>query len=411
MTKTIAIIEPCFFGVGYVEAAYARGYKIIAIVSSIENPKKYGYDKMYSDLIVADIRDSDLIIKAIESYPNKNKIDAILPGCSYVGEIGAVVADHFGFINVGVEAAMNGRFKDRARTAFDNAKIPNARFATVTNFDEAVGVVEKIGYPLIVKPTNCDCSQNVVLIKDEGALKKTFGDLQNFTTSYLDFKVRRLFLLEEYIDGPEFSVELFLLDGKPIFSSVTEKNTTPPPYFTELTHVVPTSVYKDKVGMLTDAAVNAQNAIGMYNGPSHVELRISLRGPIVMEINPRPAGGRIAQDLLINAYGVNIFEVGLDFFLGQRPVINKTKNMASALTNLIVKKPGKVKKIAGLDNVDKMPFIVKKLIKVKPGDVVYPPTNNDNRYGYIISAAPTPEAAKQAVLDAINCIRIEYEDA
>jgi len=35
-----------------------------------------------------------------------------------------------------------------------------------------------------------------------------------------------------------------------------------------------------------------------------------------MEINPRPAGGRIAQDLLINAYGVNVYDAGLDFFRG-----------------------------------------------------------------------------------------------
>ena len=60
--------------------------------------------------------------------------------------------------------------------------------------------------------------------------------------------------------------------------------------------------------------------------------------------------------------------------------------------------------------VDKMPFIVKKLIKVKIEDILYPPTSNDNRYGYIISTAPTPEDAKKAVLDAMGTILIELEN-
>lgn len=406
MKKRIVIIEPCFFGLGYVEAAHARGYEVVPVVSSKDNPKIFGYEGKFHDLILADIRSVDSIIGAIESYPEKDRVDAIMPGCSYVGDIAAVVAEHFGKINVGIEAAKKGRYKNLARSAFDEAGIPNAKFATVTNFTEAKKAAEVMGYPLIVKPTNCDSSQNVMMIGNEKELVEAFHVLDEFKTSYLDFDVKRLFLIEEYIVGPEFSVEIFLSNGEPIFSSVTEKETTPPPYFAELMHVVPTSVHKDKVELLTKAGVKAMKAIGLANGPSHVEMRLSSRGPIIMEINPRPAGDRIAQDLMINAYGVNIFDLGLDFYLGLPVHVNRTKKMSSALATLVVNKSGKVKEILGFDAVDNTPGIVKKLIKVKPGDMVYPPTNNDYRYGYIISVADNSETAKNAVQDALKRIKI-----
>ena len=83
-----------------------------------------------------------------------------------------------------------------------------------------------------------------------------------------------------------------------------------------LGHVVSTSIHVDKKKLLTNSAINFLNAIGLHDGPAHVELRLSEKGPVLMEIDPRPAGGRIAQDLLINAYGVNVYDAGLDFFRG-----------------------------------------------------------------------------------------------
>jgi len=406
---SIALIQPSYYGLGYIDAANARDYEVIAITSSEEDPKKFGYVGKYKDLIVADIRDVDSIISAIDHSPYKNKLNALIPGCSYVTDIAAKVAEHYGLVSVGYEAAYRARYKDETRKAFESAGLLNAKFAAVTNFDEAREAANKIGYPVIVKPTNCDCSQNVTYIKDENDLLDIFVKFRDFKTTYHNFNVRRIFLVEEYVTGPEFSVEIFMYKGEPIFASVTEKFTTEPPYFAELAHVVPTSKNQAKVPILIDCAVKAMKSVGLLNAPSHVEMKLSPRGPIIMEINARQGGDRIAQDLLINAYGINLFDIGLDLYTGLPAKAKPTKKMASAIAFLTVKKAGRVRNIIGLDKVGNMDAIITQAIKLKTGDHVEPPTCSDERYGYLISVAKTPEEAKQIVFNAIDSIKIEYE--
>lgn len=404
----IGLIEPSFYGLGYIDAAYNRGYEIISIVPSKDDPQKFGYEDKHKDLIIADIRDPESIINAIEKSPYKNKFTAIIPGCSYVSDIGAIVAERFGCRNIGVIAADKARYKDKTRIALEEAGLPNAKFAIVKNYEEAKSAVHKVGYPIICKPTNCDCSLYVALVENEESLSKYFTELSCFKTTYYDFKVRQVFLIEEYIDGPEYSIELFLDDKKILFASVTEKIKTEPPYFIELGHVVPTTVDQELTDTYINSAVDAVKALGLHSGAFHVEMRMSSRGPIVMEINARQAGDRIAQDLIINAFGINLFDACLDYYCGLHIELKQNKKKASAIAYLVAEKKGKVKSIKGIKELDSIPEIVTKNITVKKDDIVYPPINTDYRYGYIISVASSPKEAKQIVFDAIKSIEIEY---
>ncbi|MGY4761699.1 ATP-grasp domain-containing protein [Paenibacillus caseinilyticus] len=59
------------------------------------------------------------------------------------------------------------------------------------------------------------------------------GRIASFKVTYMDFEVREEYLIEAYLEGPEFSVELFVRDGEAAFSAVKEKATSPLPYFVE----------------------------------------------------------------------------------------------------------------------------------------------------------------------------------
>ena len=408
--KTIALIEPCFYGLGFVDAAFEAGHKIVSIVSDEGNPKKYGYEGKYHDLIKADIRDADAIIKAIKDSPYNGKFDAILAANDYVVHIAAKVAETFATRHVPYSAVIKARLKDETRKALLEKNLPNAKFAIITNFEEAGKAAKDIGYPVIFKPTDGACSQNVFLIEDQKELAKVFDTVSGFNESYLNFKPRKRFLVEEYIIGEEFSVELFMLNGKAVFSSVTEKIKGEPPFFAEIAHVVPTSVHTDKIGLLTKAAEDYMNALGLRDACSHVEMRLSSRGPIIMEINPRPGGDQIARDLLINAFGVNFFSATIDWHLGNRVDIKPKKNSASAIVFLTAGKAGNIKAINGVEEAVNIPGIIKSLIKAKVGDLVRPPESSDDRYGYLISVAKTPKEAKKIAFNAVDSIKFEIAD-
>jgi biotin carboxylase len=403
----VALIEPCFYGIGFVDAAFEMGCDIISVVSDRDNPKTYGYDGKVKDLIVADIRNMESIVDAIEASPYMGNLDAIVPANDYVVHIGAMAAERLNLKHIPPSSVIKARLKDETRKALQASGLANARYATATNFEEARDAAERIGYPVVVKPTDGACSQNVSLVRTEDELRLACDVLESFDESYLGFRTRKVFLVEEYIDGDEFSVEVFLNGGKVAFASVTEKIKSKPPHFVEFAHVVPTSTMGDKSGELIDAAARYLKALGLEDGAAHVEMRQSPRGPIVMEINPRPAGDRISQRLLINAFGVDVFAATIDWHLGNPVRVEARKNAASAIAYLTAKRDGFVKSIGGLDTLSSIEGIVESSIKVKPGDPVKAPKSSDDRYGYVISIGKTPAEAKRIAHEAIDAIELE----
>lgn len=404
--QTIGLIEPCYYGLGFVDAAFEAGYKIITITSDKDNPRKYGYEGKFYDLIKADIRDANSIINAIKNSPYNDKLDIILAANDYVTAIAAKVSEAFATKHIPYSAVIKARLKDETRKALRDCNLPNARFTEISNLEEAKKAANNIGYPVILKPTDGACSQNVFLVNNQNELIGAFNKLSNSKKSYLDFKVRRKFLVEEYIDGDEFSVEIFMLNGKAAFASVTEKIKGQLPFFVEVAHIVPTSVHTDKISILTKAAEDYMNALGLKDGCSHVEMRLSPKGPIVMEINPRPGGDQIARDLLINAFGINLFSAIIDWHLGNSVDVKPKKNLASAIAFLTTSMVGKIKAISGVEKAMNTHGVVKCLVKAKIGDFVKPPESSDDRYGYVISVGKTPNEAKQTAYAALEQIKL-----
>lgn len=407
--KIVALTEPSFYGVRFARAAYELGHKVVAIVSSTENPKKYGYEGFYHDLLVADIRDAESIYNAIRNSEYDGKLDALIPATDYASHLTANVAERLNLRGIPYEAALRARNKDLARQAYEEHGVPSARYKKVKTLKEAEEAAEDIGYPVVLKPTNCASSQGVYFINNPVDLKEAFANLINFKVSYMGFKVREEYLIEEYIDGQEFSVEIFLKEGEPLFASVTEKVTSPLPYFVEVLHTVPTSVEKDKEKEIIDTAISALKAIGIFNGPSHVEIKLSNSGPRIIEVNGRPGGDQIASDLLVQAFGIDIFKATINYYLDDPIDLQPKWNRAAAIAYLTAERDGIVAKITGLEGLRDNDAIVRFHITVQPGDRVTVPRSSDDRLGYIITAANTPKEAKEAALKSVNDIKITYE--
>ncbi|MFC4101387.1 ATP-grasp domain-containing protein [Paenibacillus xanthanilyticus] len=407
-SKIVAFVEPSFYGVSFAKAAHAQGHKVVAIVSSVDNPALYGYEGIYHDLLVADIRDEQSIYDAIAGSVYYGKLDALIPATDYASHLTARVAERLGLRGVPYEAALRARNKDLARQAYEAHGVPGAKYEKVATFEEAARAAIAIGYPVVLKPTNCASSQGVYFIHGEPELREAFEELRQFKVTYMDFKVRDEYLIEEYIDGQEFSVELFLQEGQPAFAAVTEKLTSPLPYFVEVLHTLPTSVHRDREADLIATAVQAAGAIGITGGPSHVELKLSRTGPRIIEVNGRPGGDQISSDLLVQAFGIDVFAATVRFYLGEQAQLSPIRHRASAIAYLTAEREGIVEHVAGVAELAESPFLVKANISVQPGDQVVTARSSDDRLGYVITVADTPEEAKQAARALIASIAIDY---
>ncbi|OAB43108.1 ATP-grasp domain-containing protein [Paenibacillus antarcticus] len=406
--KIVAFVEPSFYGVSFVRAAYEQGFKIIAIVSSDENPVKYGYEGIYHDLIIADIRDEDALFEAITNSEYHNKLDALIPATDYASHLTAKVAQRLGLKGVPYEAALKSRNKDLAREAYAAHDVPSAKFKKVKTYEEAALAAEEIRYPIVLKPTNASSSQNVFFINSSTELKQAMAEIIGFKETYMNFKVREEYLIEEYLDGQEFSVELFLQDGNPIFSTVTEKTTSPLPYFVEIVHTLPTSVYSERGEDIINTAVSALRAIGLINGPSHVEIKLTDDGPRIIEVNGRPGGDNISSDLLIQALGFDIFKATVSYYLDLPIDIHINHNRAASVAYLIADKDGTVSNIRGLEHIDNHENVIRSHFSVQLGDQISVPKSSDDRLGYVITVGSTPIEARESAVALIRNIELIY---
>ncbi|MNO47023.1 Alanine-anticapsin ligase BacD [compost metagenome] len=406
--KTVAFVEPSFYGVSFARAAFEQGHEVISIVSSTDNPRKYGYEGIYNDLIVADIRDEESLYQAIIHSPHADRLDALIPATDYASHLTARVAERLGLRGVPYEAALKSRNKDLAREAYAEHDVPSAKFKKVRTFEEAAAAAEEIGYPVVLKPTNAASSQNVYFISNVTELQKAIDIIVEFKVTYLDFQVREEYLIEEYLEGPEFSVELFLREGEPIFSAVTEKITSPLPYFVEIVHTLPTPSYVDQEQEIAQTAIKALLAIGITNGPSHVEVKLTGKGPRIIEVNGRPGGDNISSDLLVQAFGINIFEATVNYYLDNPIDLHKKHHRAASIAYVTADREGIFERIEGLEEVSQHANVVRSHVHVSAGDAISIARSSDDRLGYLITTGDTAQEAKELALTLVASLKVIY---
>ncbi|KIL07066.1 ATP-grasp domain-containing protein [Clostridium botulinum] len=408
LNKRILFIEPSFYGVNLVKAAKELYCEVVVIVSSDQNPIIYGYEGLYDDLLVCDIKSIDSIYKTIIKSKYYKNFDALIPGYDYVTAATAKVSELLDIKGTSYQATLTARNKDMARDIFLKNNVPSAKYAVITNYTDALKASNLIGYPVVLKPTNAAGSQNVSYIKDEDSLLKAFNKISKFKTSYLGFSVRQEYLIEEYLIGPEFSVELFLNEGSIEFAEITEKHTSDLPYFVERLHIFPSSICQEVRDNIIDVAKKAVFFIGIQNGPTHVEIKYTNEGPKIIEVNGRPGGDNITSDLIINSYGINIYKETIKMYLSEPLDMEKKNDIASAIGYILSEKKGKVKTITGLENLPNDKNVTRYQIDVKENYEVNISRSSEERLGYIIITAETSKEAKNKIEKLLKEIKITY---
>ncbi|MEU4333467.1 ATP-grasp domain-containing protein [Micromonospora lupini] len=185
-----------------------------------------------------------------------------------------------------------GRCRDKAaqRTALA-AQPYSLRFAECHDVESAVAAAANLGDDVVVKPRLGSGSEGVRACNGPDEVARWAARLLSVTHNERGLPVEPGILVEERVHGPEFSVEI--LDG--VVCGVTAKHLGAPPSFVETGHDFPAPLPARDVVALSAAARHACDATGLTTGPAHVEVRLTRRGPVLIEINPRLAGGMIPQ--------------------------------------------------------------------------------------------------------------------
>lgn len=320
-------------------------------------------------------------------------LPAVLAACAELSPAGVTSSSEY-FVGTAAEAARAlglphpdpdavraCRDKPTQRARLAAAGRPGPAFAAAGSPTAAATAAARIGFPVVVKPVSGSGSIGVRRCADAAAVTAAAGAILAGTAG-TGLPAQAAVLVESYLDGAEFSVETF--DDRVV--GVTGKHLGPEPAFVETGHDFPVA---DPGGALGAAAVAALRALGLGWGAAHTELRLTAAGPVVVEVNPRLAGGLIPR-LVQEATGIDLIALLVARAAGGRPVPAPTRSQSASIRFLVATAAGRLGGVHGLAAARAVPGVVEVGTTAPVGQEVLVRGSFQDRLGYVLAAGPDP---------------------
>ncbi|MEU9288293.1 ATP-grasp domain-containing protein [Streptomyces sp. NPDC048275] len=235
----------------------------------------------------------------------------------------ARLARALGLSSPSVEVMRACRNKATARTLYARHGVPSAASMRARTLLEAGLATMTLGLPAVIKPAAFAGSIGVIRVDQPEELPAAFAFASaSASRSREDTGV----LVEEYLDGPEVSVECVTHRGVTTAVAVTRKHLGPAPYFDETGHTVDAA--DPLLAQVAPAAAAAVKALGITDGVQHVELRLVDGRPRLIEVNAR-IGGDMIGHLVRLATGIDLPRVAADLACGRAPDLTPTRSGAA----------------------------------------------------------------------------------
>jgi len=221
----------------------------------------------------------------------------------------AMVARKLGMPGTPLSVVQNTRDKTRMRRALEAKGLGQVRFRACATLAEAHEFFAGLDGSMIVKPVMGTGSDGVSRVDTAGQLAQSWrlaGGARAFGGV----------LCEEFIDGPEVSIEAYLVDGQFVPVAITDKMTDA--NFLEIGHSQPTLLSASMQERIFSATGEILLALGITSGVTHTEMRLSSKGPVLIETHTRMGGDHI-NVLTEETTGVDFGEIHVALALGEKP--------------------------------------------------------------------------------------------
>ncbi|MFE9255792.1 ATP-grasp domain-containing protein [Streptomyces sp. NPDC006879] len=312
-------------------------------------------------------------------------------------EIAGRINDLFGLGGTGHEPARLLRDKLAMRRHLaEHAPRFAVQAEPLTGRDALAAFGAAHGYPFVVKPVDLTAGFGIFKVTKEQDVEAVWQRISSVRERGVDrgttlYQVTE-YLMEEYIEGPEFSVESFSFAGRHVVVAITEK-LVDEEHFAELGHALPARLEPAEEQQITEAVAAFLTCVGIQDGPGHTELRLSPRGPLIIEGHNRNGGGRI-QELVAAAYGIDLTHYALAWPFGLvEPLAGRPEPVAAGCARGLTAAPGKVVSVEGVEELRAHPAVLAVDLAARAGSRVRPMQDNWDRLGLLaVTASDTDKA-------------------
>jgi biotin carboxylase len=309
---------------GYCLEQVAAAYDVVLLTGT-----EPSWEKPYIvDHAVVDLHDDAALLSAGRALAARHELSGVVTWEEWHLVSTARLARALGLPANSVEVMRACRNKATARTLFARNGVPSAASMKARTLLEAGRATTNVGFPAVIKPAAFAGSIGVIRVDRPEELRAAFEFASaGASQSREDTGV----LVEEYLDGPEVSVECVTQRGETTAVAVTRKSLSPAPYFYETGHTVDAA--DPLLAQVAPVAAAAVKALGITDGVQHVEMRLVDARPRLIEVNAR-IGGDMIGHLVRLATGIDLPKVAADLACGHSPDLTPTRRGAAGIRML-----------------------------------------------------------------------------
>lgn len=386
--STLVLVESNTTGTGRLFCAAARGLGLRPVLLT-RDPGRYHY--LREDAVAYEVVDT-LDHLAVTQACARLAPAGITTSSEYATVAAASAAWVLGLEGPDPQAVARCRDKGVQRGTLKAARLPVPAHVVVTSVAEAADAAARCGGHVVVKPLQGSGSIGVRLCRSADEVRAAVADL-------CDQRGHGA-LVEAYLDGPEYSVETF---GDQVVG-VTRKHLGAEPHFVETGHDFPAPLSPVVEQELRNAALSAVRALGVDRGAAHTEMRLTADGPVVVEVNPRLAGGMIPR-LVQEAHGIDLVQCVVGQAVGRPPDLEPKRRGAASIRFIVPTEGGLLTWRGGIETASAAPGVVDVRFSRQIGDPVAAATSFADRIGHVIASGVDAEESAERAETALSHVR------
>jgi hypothetical protein len=312
----------------------------------------------------------------------------------------AAAREILGIEGLSVDAAMNFRDKSRMKTVLERAGVPCARHTLAGDRRSAEAFAAAVGFPLVVKPPAGAGGKSTFRLDNT-------AQLQRFLQRYPPDPERPA-LYEEFVRGTEYSFDSVVIDGRPVWHSISRYQPSPLDVmenaWIQWCVLLPRDIVGTEFEPIRRAAFDAVSALGLRTGLSHMEwFRLGDGRIAVSEVGARPPGAQFTS-LLSYAHDLDFYRAWPQLMVFDT-FDPPERRYAVGAAYVRGQGEGRVRYIHGLDEAQAR--FGSLVVEAKLPHEGQPPSDSYEGDGYIILRHPDTDVVEQALREIVQVIRVD----
>ncbi len=344
-------------------------------------------------------------VEAIITEAERSRIHGLLAVGDRPTVVAAYAARLLGLPGNPPDAVKAARDKRVTRERLRGAGLPVPSMTVVSRFADPGGVIERLSFPVVLKPAVLSGSRGVIRADEPQAFIAAFERLQRLLETEdvraLHDPAADLIIIESFIPGREFALEGLLQKGNLQTLAIFEKpDPLDGPFFEETIYLTPPRVSAEVQEQIQEGIAAATSALGLHHGPVHAECRVNDDGVFVLEVAARPIGGLCAQALMftgINGQSAGLEELLLRHALGESVETWCLATGATGVMMIPIPEGGVYRRVEGAERALQFPNIWDIRMTAKPDQLLVPLPEGASYLGFIFARADTPDAVEHAL--------------